>query len=304
MTSLTRPMVTMVTTMTRNLTLLSLALLLAAGCGGAPAEAEPEAAPQVAEAAPATLKLYIFECGRLTFDDVTRFGIENDETDVRELVVPCYIVEHPDGRMLWDGGLPSAYTDPDARPDNAVFDRTLADQLADLDLGFDLTTLDYVAFSHLHYDHVGVANEVVGATWLVQQPEYDAMFVEPDAVPTAQPALYDNLANAETVILDGDHDVFGDGRVRILSAPGHTPGHQVLFLDLAETGPLVLSGDLYHFRVSREHRRVPTFNFDAEMTLASMEKVETFVAESGATFWIEHDYELFRTLHTAPAYYE
>jgi hypothetical protein len=66
----------------------------------------------------------------------------------------------------------------------------------------------------------------------------------------------------------------------------------------------VLSGDLYHFRVSRENRRVPTFNFDAEMTLASMEKVEAFVAETGATFWIEHEYELFRTLNTAPAYYE
>lgn len=290
---------------TRRATLM-FALLLAAGCGGAPAEPEPEAAAEAeAEvAAAAALKLYVFECGRLTFDDVTRFSIANDETDVRELVVPCYVVEHPAGRMLWDGGLPSAYVAADARPENARLDRTLADQLAALDLGFDLTTLDYVAFSHLHYDHIGVANEVAGATWLVQRPEYDAMFVAPDTVPSARPELYENLRHAETVILDGDHDVFGDGRVRILSAPGHTPGHQVLFLDLAETGPLVLSGDLYHFRVSREQRRVPTFNFDAEMTLASMEKVEAFVAEAGATFWIEHDYELFRQLDTAPAYYQ
>ena len=282
---------------------LMLALLLA-GCGGAPAEHEPEAAAEAEATEAAPLRLYVFECGRLTFDDVTRFSIDNDETDVRELVVPCYVVEHPAGRMLWDGGLPSAYVDADARPENARLDRTLAAQLAALDLGFDLTTLDYVAFSHLHYDHIGVANEVAGATWLVQRPEYDAMFVAPDTVPSARPALYENLRDAETVILDGDHDVFGDGRVRILSAPGHTPGHQVLFLDLAETGPLVLSGDLYHFRVSREQRRVPTFNFDAEMTLASMEKVEAFVAEVGATFWIEHDYALFRQLDTAPAYYQ
>ena len=291
---------------TTRRTTFTLALLLAAGCGGAPAEPDPEAAAEaeveVAEAAP--LRLYVFECGRLTFDDVTRFSIDNDETDVRELVVPCYVVEHPAGRMLWDGGLPSSYVDADARPENARLDRTLAEQLAALVLGFDLTTLDYVAFSHLHYDHIGVANEVAGATWLVQRPEYDAMFVAPDTVPSARPALYENLRDAETVILDGDHDVFGDGRVRILSAPGHTPGHQVLFLDLAETGPLVLSGDLYHFRVSREQRRVPTFNFDAEMTLASMEKVEAFVAEVGATFWIEHDYALFRQLDTAPAYYQ
>ena len=283
---------------------LMFALLLAAGCGGAPAEPEPEAAAEAEATEAAPLRLYVFDCGRLTFDDVTRFSIDNDETDVRELIVPCYVVEHPAGRMLWDGGLPSAYVDADARPENARLDRTLAAQLAALDLGFDLTTLDYVAFSHLHYDHIGVANEVAGATWLVQRPEYDAMFVAPDTVPSARPALYENLRHADTVILDGDHDVFGDGRVRILSAPGHTPGHQVLFLDLAETGPLVLSGDLYHFRVSREQRRVPTFNFDTEMTLASMEKVEAFVAEVGATFWIEHDYALFRQLDTAPAYYQ
>ena len=238
------------------------------------------------------------------FDTVSRFSIEDDETDVRELIVPCYIVEHPDGRMLWDGGLPSSYVEAEGRPGNARLDRTLAEQLAELDLGFDLGSLDYVAFSHMHYDHVGVANEIEGATWLVQRPEHDAMFADPVSMPAAQPELYANLRDADTVLLDGDHDVFGDGRVQILSAAGHTPGHQVLFLDLAETGPLLLSGDLYHFRLSRQQRRVPIFNFDAEMTLASMERVEAFAAEVGATFWIEHELALFQELDKAPAYYQ
>ena len=105
------------------------------------------------------------------------------------------------------------------------------------------------------------------------------------------------------MILDGDHDVFGDGKVMIISAPGHTPGHQVLFVDLPETGPLVLSGDLYHFRLSRAEKRVPTFNTDKKQTLAAMEKVENFVAEKGATFWIEHDLALAKTLRKAPDYY-
>ena len=139
---------------------------------------------------------------------------------------------------------------------------------------------------------------------LVQRPEHEAMFAPQADGSPAEAELYANLRDAETILLDGDHDVFGDGRVRILSAPGHTQGHQVLFLDLAETGPLVLSGDLYHFRLSREDRRVPTFNFDEAKTLASMEKIEVFVAETGATFWIEHDLALFETLDKAPAYYE
>ena len=251
-----------------------------------------------------SLKLYVFDCGRLRFDSVAGFSIQDDETDERELVATCYVVDHPDGRMLWDAGLPSALAEADGWQDNARLDRSLAQQFTDFDLGFNLSSLDYVAFSHMHFDHMGAANEVQGATWLVQQSEHDAMFADEVTVPATQPPLYENLREADTTLLNGDHDVFGDGRVRILSAPGHTPGSQVLFLDLADTGPLVLSGDLYHFRLSREDRRVPVFNVDADMTLESMDKIESFVSESGATFWIQHELAVFETLNHAPAYYE
>lgn len=274
----------------------------AVACGGGEA---PSGSDPSAEAPPRTsLKLYVFECGRIRVDTLERFSIGDDETDVRELVVPCYIVDHPDGRMLWDGGLPSAIAETDGWEGNTRLDRTLAEQLAEHDLGFDLGSLDYAAFSHIHYDHIGVANEVTGATWLVQQGDFDAAFADPVTVPAVQPELYQDLRDADRLILNGDHDVFGDGRVRLISAPGHTPGHQVLFLDLADTGPLVLSGDLYHFRISREDRRVPTFNVDAQMTLESMARVEAFVAARDATFWIEHDLALFETLRTAPQFYD
>lgn len=279
-------------------------LLPLVGCGGGESNSADTPAPSepVEVSAEAALKLYVFDCGHLRIDSPVIFGIQDDETDVRELITPCYVIDHPDGRMLWDSGLPSSLAETDGWEGTQRLDRALAEQLADLDLGFDLGSLDYVAFSHMHFDHVGAANEVMGATWLVQQPEYEAMFAV--TLDEAQTALYENLRTADRVVLNGDHDVFGDGRVRILSAPGHTPGHQALFLDLAETGPLVLSGDLYHFRLSREDRRVPDFNFDEEMTRASMERVESFVAEAGATFWIQHDLALFQQLDTAPSYYE
>jgi N-acyl homoserine lactone hydrolase len=86
-------------------------------------------------------------------------------------------------------------------------------------------------------------------------------------------AFYSNHASApkfrQTLVLD-DYDVFGDGIVQLISAPGHTPWHQLLYLKLEETGPLLLSGDLYHFRLSRVGRRVPVFNVDGPQTLASM----------------------------------
>ena len=289
-----------------------LLLLVVGGCGGGESPTSSDGVPVEDEltVADTSLRLYVFECGRLRFDTVENFSIENSETDVRELVVPCYIIDHPAGRMLWDGGLPSYVADVEGWHANerigrtVRLDRTLADQLADFDLGFDLGSLDYMAFSHIHYDHVGVANEVSGARWLVQRGDYDAAFAETITVPAVQPELLTNLSDSDRLILDGDHDVFGDGRVQIISAPGHTPGHQVLFLDLAGTGPLVLSGDLYHFRVSREDRRVPVFNVDAAMSLTSMDRVEAFVIEQSATFWIEHDLALFETLKTAPQFYE
>jgi glyoxylase-like metal-dependent hydrolase (beta-lactamase superfamily II) len=252
-----------------------------------------------------SLKLYVFDCGILSFDSIEAFGVAADETDVRDLSVPCFVVEHEKGRLLWEGGLASTLAGAGSWEEEGMrmrLDRTLSDQLADL--GLDMGAFDYMAFSHLHHDHVGVANEVEGATLIIQKAEHDAAFADQVTVPGYDPALYQGIRNAKSVIVEGDHDVFGDGRVRILSAPGHTPGHQVLFVDLAATGPVVLAGDLYHFRVSRESRRVPTFNVDGPMTFESMDRIEAFVAESGAELWIGHELALFGRLNKAPLYYD
>ena len=254
-------------------------------------------------AQPSDLRLYEFDCGRLAYDspEAAGFGIRDAATEVRELFVPCYVIEHPAGRLLWDGGLRSDLADVEGWVEREGWrlrlDRTLADQLADI--GLTLDSIDYAAFSHMHFDHVGVANEIRNATLLIQRPEYEAAFAEDIEVPGFDRSLYDGLEGREWVLLEGDYDVFGDGRVRVLSLPGHTPGHQALFVDLSVEGPVVLSGDLYHFRISREDRIVPVFNVDVEATLNSMDKLEAFLLEAGATLWIEHD--LARYMEGTPA---
>lgn len=256
----------------------------------------------------AGVRLYVFNCGDFLFPSVQNFGVGDNETTVRELVVPCYVIEHPKGTLLWDGGLPSAVAKLPGwqrNPENGTqfrLQRTLQDQLLGMDLGFDLTSIDLAAFSHIHSDHVGVANELTNATWLVQRGDYDVV-ANDAAVPAYDPALLADIRKRPTQVLDGDFDVFGDGTVRLIAATGHTPGHQVLYVELAEFGPLILSGDLYHFRISREQRRVPLFNVDKGLTLTAMDKVEALVAATGATFWIEHDAALFQTLSLAPDYY-
>ena len=248
----------------------------------------------------AELRLYEFDCGRLAYDSpqAAGFGVRDDATDVRELFVPCYLIDHPEGQLLWEGGLDSAWAAGGVRGNARLrLDRTLADQLQEL--GFSFDSLDYVAFSHMHWDHIGVANEINEGVLLIQQAEFEAAFADSIRVVGYDRSLYDGLEGLDRRLLDGDHDVFGDGRVRIISLPGHTPGHQALFVNLANEGPVMLSGDLYHFRISREERIVPSFNVDREATLRSMDRLEALLLEEGATLWIEHD--LIRYLDGLPA---
>ena len=255
-------------------------------------------------------KLFVFDCGRIRLPNIEAFNLQETDTDVRELSAPCYVVDHAKGQLLWDAGLPSEVAAAEGwvvRPDGLAntLDETLASQMQRMSLGFDMDTLEYVAFSHIHWDHVGASNDVTSGKWLVQQGDYDAAHAEGNmSVPAVQPELLVGIKELLTQVLSGDHDVFGDGTVQLIAADGHTPGHQVLFVDLAETGPVVLSGDLYHFQFSRANRVVPLFNVDAERTLQSMDKVEALVAMTGADFWLQHDASLFDAQQKAPGFYE
>ena len=288
-----------------------LILFLSIGLIACQQEADTAAETPVAGGGDATgPKLYVFDCGRIRLASVEAFNLKDTDTDVRDLSAPCYVVDHPNGQLLWDAGLPSELAEAEGwvvRPDGLsnTLDETLASQMDRMELGFDMSSLEYVAFSHIHWDHVGASNEVTSGTWLVQQGDYDAAHAEGNmSVPAVQPELLVGIKERPTQVLSGDHDVFGDGTVQLIAADGHTPGHQVLFVDLAETGPVVLSGDLYHFQFSRANRVVPLFNVDADRSLQSMDKVEALVAMTGADFWLQHDASLFDAQQKAPGFYE
>lgn len=286
--------------MIRHLILLPLLLI---GCA-APA-AEPPARQSPAAETP--LRLFVFDCGRLQFDSVEALGVADSETPVREMAVPCYVIEHAKGRLLFEGGLASQLAEQDGWQPMAPgwrmrLDRTLAEQLAEMDL--DLSDFDFAAFSHFHLDHVGVAGELVGATWLARRQQYEDAFAAEVEVPGFDPELYRRLDDGEKILFEGRHDVFGDGRVLLLPAPGHTPGHQVLYVQLEETGPVVLSGDLYVLRLARERRQALAIDMDAETSRQSMRQIDEFLAETGAELWIGHEAALFDQQRKAPEFYQ
>jgi glyoxylase-like metal-dependent hydrolase (beta-lactamase superfamily II) len=168
--------------------------------------------------------------------------------------------------------------------------------------GYVPADIDFFAMSHYHSDHTANANAFAGATWIVQQAERDYMFSEaPQGIIRVD--TYDQLRNSKTILLNNeDHDVFGDGSVVIMSTPGHTPGHQVLVVKLANAGTIVLGGDLYHYPEERTTGRLPTFEFDVEKSRVSRAKMEAFLKETGATFWIEHDKATHAALPKPPGY--
>ena len=122
---------------------------------------------------------------------------------------------------------------------------------------------------------------------------------------TTRPSTYSALRNSKTRILGTeDYDVFGDGTVIIKLAPGHTPGHQILYLKLAKTGGVLLSGDLYHYPEQRVLDRVTTFEFNANQTRTSGAAVEAFLQKTGAQLWIQHDFNGNAKLKKSPNFYE
>ena len=264
------------------------------------------------QAAGQSLKLYIFDNGLLRGIDPAAFHLTKDEVDEPDMVCASYLVVHTAGgkteSLLWDSGV---IPDGDIEAGKGEVKRgtfmlsaskTLKSQLAAV--GFAPKDITYFALSHDHFDHVANANAFAGATWIVQQPERDAMFGDKPG-PATVTALYTALKDSKTQVLHGeDHDVFGDGSVVVKAAYGHTPGHQVLVLKLKKTGPVVLAGDLYHYQAERGTDKVPSFEFNKEQSLASRTAIEALIKQTGAQLWIEHDLANFRKQKKAPEFYE
>jgi N-acyl homoserine lactone hydrolase len=277
---------------------LGMALALALVGGNAAGDA-----PQVA-----SVRIYALDCGRAEFKDMG-FLADTGELDGKPGAVAdaCFLVRHPKGTLLWDTGLGdkiAAQKDGVDMAGGAIrihVDRTLEEQLAAI--GVKPADVTYLAFSHFHFDHTGNANAFAGATWILNQAELAWATQTPPPGPV-MPDTWSAYKTAKTEMIDGDRDVFGDGTVRILKAPGHTPGHQCLLVKLKKSGVVVLSGDLYHLRANRKGQRVPTINTERADTLASIARIEKIVQNQKARLVIQHDPEDWKALPKIPAFLE
>jgi N-acyl homoserine lactone hydrolase len=297
----------------------ALLLVIAAACSvlqaGTVAYGQEQASSRARRGdAAQSVRLYVLDGGILE-SDPGRYRLKPEEVATPQLSVAAYLVVHPKGTVMWDAG---AVADDSWAPAAGAVSRhivlsngqdrrvtirsSLKAQLAAA--GYAPADITYLALSHYHWDHVANANDFATANWLVRQSERDGLFPEPAAGPP-YPSTYGYLRNSKTTIITTDeHDVFGDGTVVIKSSPGHTPGHQVLYVKLAKTGGVVLSGDLYHYPEERTLNRLPVAEFDQDQTRRSREALEVFLKRNGAQLWIQHDLVAHAKLEKAPEYYD
>jgi N-acyl homoserine lactone hydrolase len=263
---------------------------------------------------PQTVRLYILDGGTLE-SDPARYRLTKEEVSATQLSVIAALIVHPRGTLMWDtGAIADDSWTPTGRPvprrlvltnsqeRRVTLRTTMKAQLAAI--GYAPSDITYLALSHFHWDHTANANQFVKSTWLARQAERDAML--PAAVPDPpQPSTFADLKNGKTVIIAGDdHDVFSDGTVVLKLAKGHTPGHQVLYVTLAKTGGIVLSGDLYHYPEERTLNRLPTFEFNVDQTRESRTALEAFLKKTGSQLWIQHDFVAMAKVKKAPQFYE
>jgi glyoxylase-like metal-dependent hydrolase (beta-lactamase superfamily II) len=241
------------------------------------------------------VRVYAFHCG----GDHADFAVNDpfDENVGKKQYSPYffYLVEHPEGRVLFDTGLhPQIRTDPAARmgaaagafPIEMHEDGDVVPQLGKL--GLRAGDIDGVVQSHLHFDHAGGLEFVQHAPVYVQATELRTA----RNPPPYQADLYtaaDFEHDLDWRLLDGDHDLFGDGAVRIVATPGHSPGHQSLLITFEARPPLMLLGDAAYSLEKMRQRRLPAIVWSPDAMVDSWERIERIEREAGAELRCTHE---------------
>ena len=247
------------------------------------------------------MRVYALSCGSLEFDRSLFFPASQPGTNIT-MPVSSYLIVHPHGNVLFDTGIHcDALTDPAGRLGKRVAglfsirSKTGEDAVSQLKgLGLQPDDIQFVVTSHFHFDHCGCNSSFPRATFLVQRAEMDMARSEGSRYNRKDWDL-----PLDYRLLDGEHDLFGDGSIVILPTPGHTAGHQSLWIR-AGASQFLLTGDASYTREHLEQTILPTNTFDAGEMTHSMGVLRDLRDRRGVLLLYGHDSEQWNSLPHAP----
>ncbi|MGZ4717111.1 MAG: N-acyl homoserine lactonase family protein [Acidimicrobiales bacterium] len=225
-----------------------------------------------------------------------RSGFLEGEPGMMRYPVPGFLCEHPDGLVVFDTGLhPDLATSTTRlRQLAGLFEiemgpeHTVTAQLTSL--GFEPADVAVTVLSHLHFDHTGGTAELPNARIVVQRAEWEAA-LDPRVVELggSDPSTFD--LGREVQLLDGAHDLFGDGSLEIVPTIGHTPGHQSLLVNR----DLMLVADACYLAegLARDHHPELAWDRDRQAeTFAALRAAES----DGVQLVFSHDLDQWEAL--------
>ncbi len=215
---------------------------------------------------------------------------EDPERQIR-FPVPAYLIETSEERILIDTGLhPQAVRDTEGFYGRRLFDFELEKDITEL---LDVSTLTRIVLTHLHFDHAGALTLLPASIPVVlQRREWEAGH---DAAAVERNFLFPRdyaIDESRLVLVDGDHDLLGDGSIELLLTPGHTPGHQSVRVG----DRLILAADVVHYASTLDDHRFPSFADDFAVQSQSADRLRG-LRDAGAVVLPGHDPDV---LHPGP----
>ncbi len=260
------------------------------------------------------LRLYFFSCGSLK-TQVQFIKMNQGLGEPYEVPVPFYLITHPRGNVLFDGGNAlevAGDVDPhdywgavaDAYEPVMSEDDFVVNQLQNLDV--DPASIRYVVQSHLHLDHSGAIGHFPNAEYVVQRRELEYAYT-PDWFQKPAYIRPDFDRDVRWLFLDGPHDdgydLFADGTIKTLFTPGHAPGHQSLVVSLSGEGAMMLTADACYTMDHYNEKALPGLVHSAADVAASTRKVHRTVEALDATVVTGHDPDSWPKFKKAPDFY-
>ena len=253
------------------------------------------------------MKLQFISAGRLRLKK-SIYDRSADRSETFEAPVSSALIRHKQGNVLFDTGChPSVVEHGEERwgslmkvmtPVMGAQD-TLLPNLACV--GINPDDIDVVVNSHFHPDHCGCNEFFRKATIIAHTKEIEAA-----KAPGAETAGYlradwDHGQKADAV--DGERDLFGDGKLVLIPLPGHTPGTLGASVNLDRDGSFLLVSDAVSLRANLDADTVPRNTWNAEALLKSFAEIRR-IEKSGATIVCGHDDAQWQGLRKGAEAYE